>query len=189
MALPSSRRPAAVQREKELEDVEVKKEILKITPTRETKPRQVSDAPMAPAQNMNVTRDAIGSSEPQPCSSGSLVSKASMEQPKREVKKLVDLSNEPPPGWWLQSYAKGIVLPRKLLVHSTEDQNIIFYDYTQDPNDVVKTPDGTFVGRVHDKDGVQNRFDWWAGQMQKEKEAEERKNFKAAIASGYVWPL
>jgi len=82
-------------------------------------------------------------------------------------KKFVDLSNEPPPGWWLQAYAQGSGPKRELRVFSTEDQNIIFYDYTQDEEteDSVKC-----VRRPHDRDNVNVNFDWWA-KYTKEKEA------------------
>lgn len=82
-------------------------------------------------------------------------------------KKYVDLTNEPPPGWWLQEYAKGNGPQRELRVFSSEDQNIVFYDYTQEEKEqgAVK-----YVRRPHDKDNV--NFDRFFGILTHTREKE-----------------
>jgi len=80
-------------------------------------------------------------------------------------KKMIDLTDEPPPGWWLQYFAKGVVLPRKLQVYSDTDQTVIFYDYEDDQQDVRKSdevdPTKGYVRIKHDRI---LKFDWWKDQ-------------------------
>ncbi|CAL8075264.1 unnamed protein product [Orchesella dallaii] len=63
---------------------------------------------------------------------------------KSKVKKFMDLSSEPPPPQWLKAYADGMVLPRVLRTFSTEDTNILFWDYA--PN--LQDRDGKVVNMV-----------------------------------------
>jgi hypothetical protein len=44
-------------------------------------------------------------------------------------KKFVDLTNEPPPAFWIDSLATGNLLPRYLATYSTPTQNIVYWDY------------------------------------------------------------
>ncbi len=46
-----------------------------------------------------------------------------------ELKKFVDLTNEPPPAFWIDSLATGNLLPRYLATYSTPTQNIVYWDY------------------------------------------------------------
>jgi len=95
--------------------------------------------------------------------------------PKRKPKKMIDLTNETPPGWWLQAFAKGTVLPRKLEVYSDADMNIIFYDYEVDP----ASQDSEFKVVHHDRI---LKFDWWKSEHDNAKRVAECSN---ARSKGY----
>jgi hypothetical protein len=45
------------------------------------------------------------------------------------AKKFIDLSDEPPPVFWIDAYSQGKILPRELTLSSGPDANILFYDY------------------------------------------------------------
>ena len=44
-------------------------------------------------------------------------------------KPIIDLTNEPPPGYWLQAMATGIMLPRHQAIYSTPEKTVIYWDY------------------------------------------------------------
>jgi len=45
-------------------------------------------------------------------------------------KKIVDLTDLPPPVDWIMAHASGIHLPRELAIYSGDTQNVLFYDYS-----------------------------------------------------------
>jgi len=88
--------------------------------------------------------------------------------PVKRPKKMIDLTTEPPPGWWLQSFAKGVVLPRKLRVYSDSDQTIIFYDYEVDEKE---KDDPALRGYAPVRHNKILKFDWWKEETRKRDEA------------------